>query len=63
MSTSTLFQCDEDWAEKWPRRERPPDPPRCQRCGRDLTGENVSPLSLHCRACVDQIVTELESEP
>lgn len=60
--TSTLFQWDEAWADQWPRRA-PYDPPRCVRCGADLTHEPVSPLSRHCRACVDQILAELESEP
>jgi hypothetical protein len=62
MSTGTLFQWDEAWLEKWPRRERR-GPPRCDRCGRDLTHEPVSPLSPYCRACVDQILADLESEP
>jgi hypothetical protein len=58
MITSTPFQWDEDDFERWPRRPARSDPPCCARCGCDLTGEDVSVLSRHCRACLDAIRRE-----
>jgi predicted Zn-ribbon and HTH transcriptional regulator len=57
MITSTLLQWDEDACD-WPRRRVHLEPPRCDRCGADLTDDPVSALSRHCRACVDAIVSE-----
>jgi hypothetical protein len=62
MITSTPFQWDEDQFDRWPKRPTRTDPPRCARCGTDLTREPVSVLSRHCRTCLDVILKASRDE-